>query len=55
MLDQWRQKQLKLGGKIPNDGMCCFQMQALQDKQKHIDNAKKYVAQQDTSWWHVHN
>ena len=28
-------------------------MQALQEKQKHIDNATKYVAQQDTSWWDV--
>ena len=26
-------------------------MQALQDKRKHIDNAKKYVGPQDTSWW----
>ena len=28
-----------------------FWMQALQDKRKHIDNAKKYLPQQDTSWW----
>ena len=28
-----------------------FWMQALQDKRKHIDNAKKYVGPQDTSWW----
>ena len=28
-------------------------MQALQDKRKHIDNAKKYVGEQDTSWWDV--
>ena len=27
-----------------------FWMQALKDKRKHINNAKKYVAQQDTSW-----
>ena len=26
-------------------------MQALKDKKKHIDNVKKYVAQQVTSWW----
>ena len=26
-------------------------MQALQGERKHIDNAKKYVGQQDTSWW----
>ena len=28
-----------------------FWMQALQDKRKHIDNAKKYAGPQDTSWW----
>ena len=28
-----------------------FWMQSLQDKRKHIDNAKKYVGPQDTSWW----
>ena len=26
-------------------------MHALKDEKKHIDNAKKYDAQQDTSWW----
>ena len=30
-----------------------FWMQALKDKRKHINNAKKYVAQQDTSWWNM--
>ena len=28
-----------------------FWMQALQEKGKHIDNAKKYVGPQHTSWW----
>ena len=28
-----------------------FWIQALQEKRKHIDNAKKYVEPQDTSWW----
>ena len=28
-----------------------FWMQALKDKKKHIDNAKKYAGSQDTSWW----
>ena len=28
-------------------------MQALQDKRRHIDNAKKYAGEQDTSWWDV--
>ena len=26
-------------------------MYALKDEKKHIDNAKKYDAQQGTSWW----
>ena len=30
-----------------------FGMQALQDKTKHIDNAKKHVGPQDTSWWDI--
>ena len=30
-----------------------FWMQALQDKRKHTDNAKKYVGPQDTSWWNL--
>ena len=28
-----------------------YWIQALKDKRKHIDNAKKYAAQEDTSWW----
>ena len=28
-------------------------MQELQDKTKHIENAKKYATQQDMSWWDV--
>ena len=28
-------------------------MQALQDKRKHIDHAKKYAGEQETSWWDV--
>ena len=28
-------------------------LQALEEKRKHIEVAKKYVAQQDTSWWDV--
>ena len=28
-----------------------FWIQALQEKRKHIDNAKKYAGTQDTSWW----
>ena len=28
-------------------------VQALTEKRKHIQAAKKYAAQQDTSWWDV--
>ena len=28
-----------------------FWIPALQEKRKHIDNAKKYAGPQDTSWW----
>ena len=28
-------------------------LQALTEKRKHIEAARKYVAQQDTSWWDV--
>ena len=28
-----------------------FWIQALQEKRKHIDNAKKYAGTQDTAWW----
>ena len=28
-------------------------LQALTGKRKHIEDAKKYAAQQDTSWWDV--
>ena len=35
------------------DEQMMFCIQALQDKRKHIDNAKKYAWQQDTSCWEV--